>query len=342
MKKVVLGMSGGVDSAVAAFLLMREGYEVIGVTFKLLDGGEQAEEDAANIAERLGIRHMVVDRRAEFERDVIADFVSEYRSGGTPNPCVMCNRHIKFPELLKLADKENAEYAATGHYARLIRIENQFRIAKAKDRAKDQSYVLYPLANEQLSRVLLPLGEYTKQEVRALAEKNGFANAHKGDSQDICFVPNGDYASFIENYTGEKCPAGSFIDLAGNVLGLHNGVIRYTVGQRKGLGIALGKRSFVCAKDVVANTVTLGENEDLFSDRLTAHAVNWQIHAIPEGDVRLAVKIRYNQAEQPATVSILEERTIEIRFDKPQRAIASGQSAVLYDGDVLVGGGIID
>ncbi len=341
-KKVILGMSGGVDSAVAALLLKDMGYEVEGVTLRLLDGNEKGEADAASVADRLGIEHTVVDFRADFERDVVADFIKVYEEGGTPNPCVACNRCIKFPLLLRLADERGAEYAATGHFARLSSYEGSPCIVRAADLAKDQSYVLYPLARDMLSRILLPLGDYTKAEVRALAHENGFVNASKSESQDICFVPDGDYASFIERYTGKCFSQGDFLDSEGSVLGKHGGAIRYTVGQRKGLGIALGERAFVLSKDMEKNTVTLGKNEALFSSVLTACRVNWHIDE-PKVSLRLSAKIRYNQpVAQGAEITPLAGGRICVKFDTPQRAISAGQSLVMYDGDRLVGGGIIE
>lgn len=345
-KKVIVGMSGGVDSAVSALLLKEAGYEVTGVTLCLWTGEENSAQknaaDAASVAALVGVEHEVVDFEENFRRDVIGNFIETYLRGGTPNPCVECNRHIKFKRMLMEADRLGADYVATGHYARVEKSGNRYLLKRAADRAKDQTYVLYSLTQEQLSRVLFPLGGYTKPEIRAIAEKNGFVNAHKQDSQDICFIPDGDYASFIERYTGKNFPGGDFIDREGRVLGKHGGIIRYTVGQRKGLGIALGKPMFVCAKDVVANTVTLGENEDLFSKTLTARQINLIACDRLETPTRVTAKIRYQQSEQPATVIQIDESHFRVDFDTPQRAISCGQSVVLYDGDTVVGGGIIE
>lgn len=345
-KKVIVGMSGGVDSAVSALLLKEAGYDVMGVTLCLWTGEENSAQknaaDAASVAALVGVEHEVVDFEENFRRDVIGNFIETYLRGETPNPCVECNRHIKFKRMLMEADRLGADYVATGHYARVEKSGNRYLLKRAADRTKDQTYVLYSLTQEQLSRVLFPLGGYTKPEIRAIAEKNGFVNAHKQDSQDICFIPDGDYASFIERYTGKKFPRGNFIDREGHILGTHGGMIRYTVGQRKGLGIALGKPMFVCAKDVVANTVTLGENKDLFSRALTARQINLIACDRLETPTRVTAKIRYQQSEQPATVIQTDESHFRVDFDTPQRAISCGQSVVLYDGDTVVGGGIIE
>ena len=345
-KKVIVGMSGGVDSAVTALLLKEAGYEVTGVTLQLWTGGENFSAknaaDAASVADLVGVAHEVVNFEESFRRDVIGNFIETYLHGGTPNPGVECNRHIKFKRMLIEADRIGADYVATGHYARVEKCGDRDLLKRASDVSKDQTYVLCSLTQAQLSRVLFPLGQYTKPEVRAIAEKNGFVNAHKQDSQDICFIPDGDYAAFIESYTGKRFPQGNFIDREGNVLGKHNGIIRYTVGQRKGLGISLGKPAFVCAKDVSANTVMLGTNEDLFSKTLTARQINLIACDVLDRPTRVTAKIRYQQSEQPATVIQTDESHFRVDFDSPQRAIACGQSVVLYDGDTVVGGGIIE
>ena len=343
MKKIMLGMSGGVDSTVAAHLIKSAGYDVTGVTLSLYPENGLAEvEDAKRVAAAMGIPHETVDLSEAFHREVIGRFIRAYQSGETPNPCIDCNRTIKFGEMLHYAEAKGVPYIGTGHYARIEKDGDRFLLKRAKDASKDQSYVLYPLTQYQLAHTLFPLGEYHKSEIREIAEAEGFINARKHDSQDICFVPDGDYASFIEKYTGESFPEGDFVDKNGTVLGRHRGMIRYTVGQRKGLGIALGKPAFVCAKCAATNTVTLGENADLFASTLTARDVNLiACDSIPT-PVRVTAKIRYGQGETPATVEQIGEGRIRVDFDVPQRAIARGQSVVLYDGETVVGGGIID
>ena len=341
-------MSGGVDSAVAAHLLKQKRYEVFGVTLRLYDGDGVCgslddAEDARRVAERLGISHEVVSLSDVFRREVMDRFADCYMRGETPNPCIDCNRYIKFGKMLAYAKEKNVEHIATGHYAKIEKdASGRYLLKKAADANKDQTYVLYSLTQEQLAHTLFPLGSYRKSEIREIAEIEGFINARKRDSQDICFVPDGDYAAFIERHTGLVFPEGDFVDTCGNRLGTHRGIIRYTVGQRKGLGIALGKPAFVCRKDVEQNRVVLGENEDLFSKVLTARDVNLIACDVLDSAVRVCAKIRYGQAEQPATAVMIEEGKMRVEFDEPQRAIAKGQSVVLYDGDTVVGGGIIE
>ena len=341
---VILGMSGGVDSSVAALLLKEQGYRVIGVTLHLLENGSETEaEDARRVAQSLGLSHKTVSFSDIFRREVMDRFAECYIRGETPNPCIDCNRYIKFGKMMEYAADCGAEKIATGHYARICRDEGgRYLLKKAADPHKDQSYVLYSLTQQQLSRAVFPLGEYRKEEIRELAEKHHLINANKRDSQDICFVPDGDYATFIERHTGRCFPDGDFLDMQGNRLGTHRGIIRYTVGQRKGLGIALGKPAFVCRKDVAANAVILGDNEQLFSKTLTARDVNWIACDPPDVPIRVTAKIRYGQAEQSAVATVLEDGRMRVDFDTPQRAVALGQSVVLYDGDTVVGGGIID
>lgn len=353
-KKVVVAMSGGVDSSVAAALLKSE-YDIIGVTLKLFSN-EDIEldatksccslddvEDARSVARRLGIEHFVYNFGDKFKECVIDRFNAAYIRGDTPNPCIDCNRFIKFDALLQRAILLGCNYVATGHYVRRVFDEKsgKFLLKKGADSSKDQSYVLYGLTQEQLSHTLFPLGEYTKQEIRELAEKFEFINADKPDSQDICFVPDGDYASVIENITGKNYPKGEFTDESGAVLGEHNGIIRYTPGQRKGLGIAFGKPMYVKSKDIGTNRVILSDNESLFSKELYAKEFNL-LTDVSSDSIRAKAKVRYNQREQDATVHFVSDNRVRIVFDEPQRAIARGQSVVVYDGDVVIGGGIIE
>ena len=336
-------MSGGVDSAVSAYLLKRDGYDVTGVTLRLCGENESDASDAKAVADKLGVAHTVDDMSQQFKDGVVDDFIESYKKGETPNPCIVCNKRIKFGAMLDYAIEHGMDYIATGHYARIVKNDcGRYLLLKALDETKDQSYVLYTLTQAQLSRVIFPLGEMTKGEARAIAESEGLINARKRDSQDICFVPVGDYAAFIERYTGESFPKGNFVDLNGKILGEHQGIIRYTIGQRKGLGIALGKPAFVCAKNIEENSVVLGENHDLFSKTLTAKNVNLISVERIDSPMRVCTKVRYNQKEQPATVEMIGENRIKVEFDEPQRAISKGQSVVLYDGEIVVGGGIIE
>lgn len=342
-KRVLLGMSGGVDSAVAAYLLKNDGYEVIGVTMSLCVDNSEDIADAKRVASMLGIEHITVDFSEDFKEKVVDNFIKCYKDGETPNPCVECNKFIKFGKMFELADEMDAQYIATGHYARIEKDENgRPTLKKAKDQSKDQTYMLYNLSEDKLNRILFPLGELSKAEAREIAEAQGFVNARKKDSQDICFVPDGKYAEFIEKTTGEIFPDGDFVTTDGTVIGRHNGIIRYTIGQRKGLGVAFGHPIFVISKNAEDNTVVLGENEELFSTSLTAHDVNLinrDEFAEPTG---VLAKIRYNQTEQPASAVSIGEGRIRIEFEAPQRAVSRGQSVVLYDNDTVVGGGIID
>ena len=354
-KKVMVAMSGGVDSAAAALFIKNAGYDAAGVTMRLYSPAEalcdsddpdtltQDIIDARSVCDVLGITHFAVQYGESFKKSVIDDFIHEYKNGGTPNPCVVCNRTLKFGKLLDFALSRGYDKLATGHYVRVEKNENgRYVLKRAEDESKDQSYFLWSLTQEQLSRVIFPLGDMKKEEIRKIASEHGFVSAHKSDSQDICFIPDGDYVSFIEKNTDENFPYGDFIDTDGNVLGKHQGIIRYTVGQRKGLGIALGKPMFVGEKNAEKNTVMLCDDAELYKTTLTAHSANFvAVEHLPE-PTPLMAKIRYRHTPAWATVTQTSESTFKVEFDLPQRAIAKGQSVVLYDGDTVVGGGIID
>ena len=348
-------MSGGVDSSVAAYLMKEAGYDCTGVTMKLFQNEEigiskehsccslEDVEDARNVAFRLGIPYYVFNFSDRFEECVIRRFVESYEQGMTPNPCIDCNRFLKFDELYRRARELRLEYIVTGHYARIEKDEESGRylLKKSADDAKDQSYVLYTMTQDQLAHTVFPLGNMTKPETRKIAESQGFINARKHDSQDICFVVGGSYADFIESYTGKKFPEGDFVDLKGKVLGTHKGIIRYTIGQRKGLGLSVPEPVYVCRLDTETNRVILGKNEDLFSSVLTASDIN--LISVPEitEPMRVKAKVRYRQKEQWATLTQTGKDSIRVEFDEPQRAITKGQAVVLYDGDTVVGGGTI-
>lgn len=371
-------MSGGVDSSVAAYLLREAGYDVTGATMRLYDNETigvtdktccslSSIEDACAVADKLGIAYVVYDMRQDFRSDVIDRFVSAYESGATPNPCVACNKYLKFDKLYDLAARDLLTdeiistvspadpsgisgipedvpplSVGTGHYAIIEKSPSgRFTLRKGVDPAKDQSYFLYTLTQEQLGRTLFPLGSLTKPEVREIAESQGLVTARKSESQDICFVPGGDYSAFIRGYTGRDYPPGEFVDTSGSVMGTHKGIINYTVGQRKGLGLSLKKPAYVLSLDTEGNRVILGDNEELFTRVLTAQDFNWVSTEMPSGSIRASARIRYRHREAPAEIIPLSETSVRIIFDEPQRAITRGQSVVVYDGDYVLGGGII-
>lgn len=359
-KKVVVGMSGGVDSSVAAYLLKEQGYDVIGVTMQIWQDeqpaaieenggccGLSAVEDARRVAQQLDIPYYVMNFRDDFKKQVIDNFVDEYFHGRTPNPCIMCNRYVKWEALLKRAMEIGADYIATGHYAKVLQIQEgpykgRYTVAKSVTAAKDQTYALYNLTQEQLAHTLMPVGDYEKDEIRKLAEKIDLRIAAKADSQDICFVPDGDYQSFLTGYTGKTMPMGNFVTRDGQVIGTHKGITNYTIGQRKGLNLAMGKPVFVTAIRPETNEVVIGDNQDVFSDYLTASQVNFM--ALPEltKPKKVLAKIRYAHQGSECTIEMLDNNRLACRFDHPVRAITPGQALVLYDGDYVLGGGIID
>ncbi|MDR0943080.1 MAG: tRNA 2-thiouridine(34) synthase MnmA [Ruminococcus sp.] len=349
MIKVLTAMSGGVDSSVTAKLLVDSGYDVIGATMKLFDSEGAVTEkscctaddafDAKSVCFSMGLAHYVFNFADDFRKDVIENFCDSYISGATPNPCIECNRKLKFEKLLRRARELDCEKIATGHYARIEEKNGRYLLRKAVDIKKDQSYVLYTLTQEQLSRTLFPLGSLTKPEVRAIAEKAGFVNAAKHESQDICFVPDGDYASFIERYSGQVFPKGNFINTDGNIIGEHKGIIHYTIGQRKGLGMAFGSPKYVKSINIADNSITLCNVEDLYTNSVIIKNIN--IIMPDRLGEKLKAKTRYNQIESPCNAVRIDEDTIKVTFDEPQKAVTPGQSCVLYDGEYVVGGGII-
>lgn len=348
-KKALIAMSGGVDSSVAAVAMTEAGYDCLGVTMRLHDygaacGAASEAADAAGVAEKLGFPFAVLDCREEFDKWVIGRFVSAYEAGDTPNPCIECNRHLKFSLLWNYANEQGCDLVVTGHYARVEYDETtgKYHLKKAKNLAKDQTYVLYFLTQEQLARTVFPLGEMPdKETVRRQAAGCGFAAADKKDSQDICFIPDGKYADFIRRRTGREYPPGDFVDSQGRVLGQHKGLIGYTIGQRKGLGLALPAPLYVRSKCMDTNTVLLTPECDLYTDTLIADGFNWVSGEIPAAPVRVTAKTRYGAKEAPATVTALPEGKAKVVFDDPQRAVTTGQAVVLYDGDDVVGGGTI-
>lgn len=353
-KKALIAMSGGVDSSAAAMLMKNAGYDCVGVTMKLHDSGGETysekacctasdAEDARGVCVKLGIPYYVFNFTDDFNKNVIEKFVRSYEIGETPNPCIECNRYLKFGGLYQKAEELGCDFIVTGHYARVEFDEtrNRWLLKKSLNEAKDQSYVLYFLSQEQLAHTRFPLGEYSdKAEVRKLAGENGLINAAKRESQDICFIPDGDYAEFIRKYRGTDYPVGDFTDVNGNVLGRHKGVIGYTIGQRKGLGISYSEPLYVLKKSAAENTVTLGTERELYSESFVARDFNWIIEK-PTEPVEVSVRTRYHAKESLAAAVPNADGTVTVRFAEPQRAISPGQAAVLYIGDIVAGGGTI-
>ena len=347
-KKILVAMSGGVDSSVCALLLKKEGYDVCGMMLRLYSdcdtplGEAQNEKDARAVCDSLSIPFFVADYHKEFEKEVIGEFIDAYERGETPNPCVVCNRKVKFEFMLREADRLGIEKIATGHYAICEETDGKTIIRKGKDLKKDQSYMLAGLTHKQVSRVIFPLGGLTKDEIRAIAHDSALPVAEKKDSQDICFIPDGNYVSFIEKTTKKDYPSGEFVDTFGNVLGKHKGLIRYTTGQRKGLGLALPAPLYVLSKDVKNNRVILGTNNQLFESECTVKNVNIISSEMPTEPFLAEVKVRYSHSASPATVYPIGDGKVRVVFDTPQRAITKGQTAAFYSGDILIGGGFIE
>lgn len=355
-KRVVVGMSGGVDSSVAAWLLKKQGYDVIGVTMQIWQDEEpevqeenggccglSAVDDARRVAERLEIPYYVMNFKKEFKENVMDYFVQEYIDGRTPNPCIACNRFVKWESLLKRSMDIGADYIATGHYARVEQLPNgRYALRKSATAAKDQTYALYNLTQHQLSHTLMPVGEFTKDEIREMAKEVGLVVANKPDSQEICFIPDHDYAKFIEENTDCCLEEGNFVDKYGNILGRHKGITHYTVGQRKGLNLSMGHPVFVTAIRPETNEVVIGENDDVFSNIVRCNKLNWMaIEGLAGGEMRVSAKIRYSHKGASCVIREIGEDMVECVFDEPQRAATPGQAVVFYDGDYVVGGGTI-
>ena len=354
-ERVVVGMSGGVDSSVAAYLLKEAGYDVVGVTMQIWQKedddtvsanggccGQSAVEDAARVASRIGVPHYVMNFRDEFQEKVIQYFMDEYLAGRTPNPCIACNRYVKWESLLQRSLQIGADYIATGHYARIAKLPNgRFAIQRSATAAKDQTYALYNLTQDQLSHTLMPVGDYEKGRIRQIAEEIGLPVAHKPDSMEICFVPDQDYARFISENSGHVVPEGNFVTTDGKVIGRHKGITHYTVGQRKGLNLSMGKPVFVVEIRPETNEVVIGDNQDVFTDRLRCSNLNFMSVEDIHEDTPVVAKIRYNHQGAKAVVRKTGADEAEVVFEEPVRAVTPGQAVVFYDGDYVLGGGTI-
>ncbi len=344
MEKIAIAMSGGVDSSVAAYLLGVQGAERLGLTMRLFApcGGKDGEGDARQVADFLGFPHSVLDFSHIFQREVMEHFVSSYERGETPNPCIVCNRTVKLGELLEHALSLGCDAMATGHYAQVTQdATGRYLLKKAVHPEKDQSYFLYALNQHQLAHTRFPLGGLSKPQIRDIAQEQGLINAKRGDSQDVCFIPDGDYGAFIRRFRGRDYPQGDFVTPDGTVLGRHNGLVNYTLGQRRGLGISAPARLYVAQLRPVENQVVLSDNQALFAQGLTAHSLNMIATDQLTAPIRCGVRIRSTQREQPATVEQTGTDSLRVTFDQPQRAITAGQAVVLYDGDTVLGGGVI-
>ncbi|MBP1888623.1 tRNA-specific 2-thiouridylase [Clostridium moniliforme] len=353
-KKVVVGMSGGVDSSVAAYLLKKQGYDVIGITMQIWQEDKEYEEreggccslsaveDARRVCEKLDIPFYVLNFRDSFKNKVIKYFVQEYIDGKTPNPCIACNKHLKFDELLRKARGIGAEYVATGHYAKIEERDGRYLLIRSDDDKKDQTYALYNFTQDQLAHTLMPCGEYTKDKIREIAKEIGLAVHNKKDSEEICFIPDNDHGRFIKEERPNEVKPGNFVDSKGNILGRHKGIVYYTIGQRKGLGLALGKPVFVIGINPKKNEVVIGSEENIFKTDLVAKDVNFIPFDELKEDMEVQAKVRYAAKPADAIISPLKDGKVKVSFKDKQRAITKGQSVVFYDGNVVVGGGIIE
>ncbi|SFR95469.1 tRNA 2-thiouridine(34) synthase MnmA [Anaeromicropila populeti] len=355
MQKVVIGMSGGVDSSVAAYLLKEQGYDVIGVTMQIWQDeatyvmeenggccGLSAVDDARRVANQLDIPYYVMNFKDSFKENVINYFIAEYLEGRTPNPCIACNRYVKWESLLKRSLDIGAEFIATGHYAQVVQLENgRFTLKKSKTSSKDQTYALYNLTQEQLSHTLMPVGAYTKEEIRELAAKIGLQVANKPDSQEICFIPDNDYGRFIKENSALENLEGNFVDLQGNIIGRHKGIMHYTIGQRKGLNLSMGRPVFVVEIRPETNEVVIGDNTDVFYHTLYADQINFMSIPELEGKMEVNAKIRYSHQGSKAVIERVDKDILKCVFEEPQRAITPGQAVVFYADDFVIGGGTI-